>query len=134
MAHIRYLKIIQKKRGMNNKNLINIALICSLLGIFIILLIVENADLPTTKIKNVTKEQLETKIKISGNITSIKETPGLLILQIQDSTGKIDAIIFKDQDTNITKDIPVEIEGKVQEYKEYLQIVVNRIKVIKLSQ
>ncbi len=117
-------------RKLDNKTLLIITIICSLIGIFIILLIVENTELSISKIKDITEKHLETKVKISGKITSIKETPGLLILQVKDPTGKIDVIIFKDKKINITKNIQVEIEGKIQKYKSKLQITANKITLL----
>jgi RecJ-like exonuclease len=116
---------------MKNKTILSIAIICSLVGIFMILLIVENTELSILKIKNITEKHLETKVKISGEITSIKETPGLLILQVKDPTGKIDVIIFKNKKINITKNIQVEIEGEIQEYKDKLQIAANKITLLR---
>ena len=79
------------------------------------------------KINEITKDNLETQVRVTANIQSIKETPGLYILTLQDSTGRIKAIIFKENFLDLQKNSLIEIEGSIQEYQNELEIVAEKI-------
>ena len=112
---------------MEEENLLKVSLICSLTGILVLLLISESIEIKEYKIKDINRKLLNKDIKIKGTITRITETPGLLIFEVNDQTGTLTVIAFKEEPINITKDQKVEIEGKVQEYKNKLEIVTNQI-------
>ena len=116
---------------MLNIKLFRISLIISLLGTFTLLLILEYQELPFSKISEINKDQIETKIKTQGTITSIKETPGLYILTIKDSNSIITTIVFKEEQIALTKNSLVEIEGKIQEYQNELEIIADKITELK---
>jgi len=86
---------------MKEENLLKISLICSLFGILIILFIAENTNLPNSNIANLTKNQIDTKVSVSGSVNYITETPGLIILNVGDNTGNITVIIFKEDNLTI---------------------------------
>ena len=111
---------------MNQTSLIKLSLTISLLGIFSLLTILEYSTIQLYQIKDINKDLLETKVKIQGTITNIKETPGLYILNIKD-TSIITVIIFKEDPINIKKNSKVEIEGKVTEYNKELEIIADKI-------
>ena len=114
---------------MENHKLLKISLIISLIGTFSLLLILEYQEIPLYKIEQITKEQLETKVRIQGTILKIKETPGLYILDIRD-TKTITTIAFKEEQINFKRNSFVEIEGKVQEYQNELEIIADKIILI----
>ena len=114
---------------MDEKFLFKISLLCSLLGIFIILLIVERLDVGEFSIDSVNLSLVDKEVKVKGYITSIKETPGLYLLTIKDSSGQITAVIFKDDPIDIKKDQLIEIEGIVVNYNNKPEIQAKRIKV-----
>ena len=113
---------------MKTETLLNISIISSLIGIGIILFMVENLDLKVVDISSITKNQVDQRVKIIGEINSIKNTLGLMILDVKDSTGNIDIIIFKEENYTIKKGEKVEIEGTVTEYKGTLELTAKRIK------
>lgn len=114
---------------MDEKTLLKVALFCSLMGILILIIISERITIPTHTINTINKTLIDKEIKINGEITTIKETPGLLILTVQDSTGKITVIIF-DKEITINKGDHVEIQGTVTEYKNILEIDAKIIRLI----
>ena len=81
---------------MKDNTLLKISLCCTLLGILLILFIVEISEIPESNISNLTTADLGKKVSVSGEIARVTETPGLLILDLVDSTGKITVIIFKE--------------------------------------
>jgi RecJ-like exonuclease len=117
---------------MKDSTLLKIALCCSLLGILVILFIVENTEIPKSNISNITKEDLEKTVSITGRINYITETPGLLIITLGDQTGNITAIIFKEENISLTKGQIITLEGQVIEYMNKLEIQAELIKIKKL--
>tara|TARA_Y100000310_G_scaffold344495_1_gene457559 strand:- start:3444 stop:3794 length:351 start_codon:yes stop_codon:yes gene_type:complete len=116
---------------MQNQKLFKISLIISLIGTFSLLLILEYQEIPFYNLKDITKEQLETKVRVQVNILSVKETPGLYLLKITDETKVITTIVFKEDPINLKKNSLVEIEGKVQEYQDELELIADKITELK---
>lgn len=60
---------------------------------------------------------------------SLKETPGLYIINLKDSTGEIPIIVFKEDDLNLTKNQLIEVQGIIVEYKDNPEVQAKTIKV-----
>lgn len=114
---------------MNDNQLLKLSLICSLIGVFILIILSERIDISQSNIANITKDNVDKTVKIKGYITSFTETPGLYIMNIKDTTASITAIVFKEDQLNITKGSLVEVEGKVKEYNDILEINAELIKI-----
>lgn len=114
---------------MKEKNLLKIALVTSLIGIFIILIVTEKADLFGYSIAKIDKSFVDRDVRIEGEIVKIKETPGLLILDVRDETGSIKVVAFKEEKIELKKGNKIEIEGKVREYRNELEIEAIAIKL-----
>jgi len=116
---------------MQEKTLLKLSLVVSLTGLLLLIIILEQIEIKEYKIKDLTNELIGKDVQLKGTITRITETPGLIIFNMNDKTGEIAGIIFKDeQQINITKDQDVEITGKIQLYKSKLEIEVNELKSI----
>jgi RecJ-like exonuclease len=113
---------------MQDKRLFKVSLMVSVIGTFLILLISEYSEVELTEIKNLNKDQLETRVKVQGTVISTKETPGLYILKIKDYSGTIPLIIFKEDPLPIEKNAQIEVTGKLTEYKKEFEIIVEKIK------
>lgn len=113
---------------MQEKNLFKIALLCSLVGILIILLISESLEVPYIKVSEINKDLLDKQVKINGTITRINTYPGLTLLSIKDSTGEIKAITF--ENIEIEESVLVEVTGIIKEYKNSLEIEIKQLKLI----
>ncbi|MAG52735.1 MAG: hypothetical protein CMH62_02115 [Nanoarchaeota archaeon] len=116
---------------MKNSNLLKLSLAISLLGLFTLLLILEYSEIPFYEIEEIEESQIETRVKVQGSIASIKETPGLYILKIKDQTGIITAIVFKEKIIDIQKNSEVEVEGIIQKYQEEIEIIIDKITILK---
>lgn len=114
---------------MDEKTLLKVALFCSLIGILILIIVSEKITITSYEINAIDQTLIDKEIKINGEITAIKETPGLLILTIQDSTGKITVITF-DKEITITKGAHVEIQGTVTKYENILELDAKIIRLI----
>ena len=69
---------------MQDKSLFKVSLIISVIGTFLILLISEYSEVKLSNIKDLGKDQLETRVKVEGTVISTRETPGLYIIKIKD--------------------------------------------------
>lgn len=111
---------------MEDKTLLKISLICSIFGILTLIFISHKIEIPITDIKEINKDQLDQKIKIKGEISSITPLDDLTILIIDDSTGEIKAILF--DKIELKQNTIVEISGTIEEYKGEVEIIIDNIK------
>ena len=116
--------------SMKETTLLKISILVSVLGVFSLMVISELSHIELSKISDITKKDLETKVKIQGKLLSIQETPGLYILTITDFTSTITIIVFKEDPLELKKNSNIEIEGKVTEYQGKLEIIADTIKYI----
>ena len=114
---------------MQDPNLFKISLIISCIGTFIIILLSEYSEVELTKIQDLDKDKLETMVKISGTVVSIRETPGLYILKIKDSSASIPAIVFKEEILELKIGEDIELIGKLTEYKNEFEIIAEKIRI-----
>lgn len=115
---------------MKENDLLKIALVCSLIGILMILFIVQKYEVPNYTIEDIDKSMLNEMVSVKGQINRITETPGLYIINLEDSTGEITVVIFKEEDLDILEGNLIEVEGEVTEYKNEVEIIAKEIKVL----
>ena len=108
-----------------------IALVASLIGILILLFISQTIEPKLVVISNITQENLNQQVKISGKITSLKEynNQTFQILEFQDETGTIEvtANANKGLKNEINLSRNYELVGKITEYNNTLQISINKL-------
>lgn len=114
---------------MDEKNLFKIALLCSLTGILIILLISDNLEVPIIKVYEINRDLIDKQIKTSGKINQLRYMPGIVIFNIKDETGEIKVITFE-EDVDLKNNQEILIEGTIKEYKNYLEIEAKQIRLI----
>jgi len=112
---------------MEEKTLFKISLICSLLGLLILFTISDSIEVKEYKIKDITPELEGKEVKVQGSITRISETPGLYIFDIQDQTGKITSILFKEENLNLTLNSKILAQGKIKIYKNKPELEISKI-------
>ena len=112
---------------MQEPALFKLSLIISFIGLLILIFISDSIEIKKYNIEDINNKLLEKEVKVSGIITRITETPGLIIFDIQDKTGTITAIAFKETFINLTKNQEIETQGKIQKYKDKLEIQVDQI-------
>ncbi len=116
---------------MEEKTLFNIALICALLGVLIILFVSESKNISDSNIADISSKDLDKEVKIKGYVILSRNLPGILILNIKDNTGNITVVAFKeDKDISINTSQVVEIIGTVKEYEGSLEIEASTINII----
>ena len=112
---------------MQEKTLLKIALITSLVGILILLIILDKIDVSSSNINAINKTLNNKQAKIKGEITRITETPGLYIINVKDNTGNIDVIVFKEEKLELEKGDIVQIEGQVTEYQGKMEVIAKKV-------
>ncbi len=115
---------------MQEKTLLKISLITSLVGILILLIILDKIDISDSNINQVNKTFLDKQVKIKGEITRITETPGLYIINIKDNTGSMDIIIFKEEKLELEKGNIIEVQGQVTEYQGKLELIAKKVVIL----
>ena len=107
------------------QNIFNLTLVISLIGIFLLLFLSYSLSPDLIDIEKIDNKSINKQVKIQGKIINIKDKQSFKILQIQDNTGKIN-ILCNCKD-NIKQNQTLIIVGKIQEYKEVLQISADKI-------
>lgn len=115
---------------MNKQKLLKFCIILSIIGILTLLSISEFSQPKLYQIRDITKNQVDTQIKIEGKILTVKDLPGIALLNIQDNTSKMTVVAFKDFPIEeLKKGLNVEITGKVAEYEHFLELIADEIKI-----
>jgi|TARA_B100000315_G_C14522195_1_gene562086 uncharacterized protein YdeI (BOF family) len=97
-----------------------ITLSISLLGIIILLILTNILPYPQIKIKDVTLNHLNKKLSTSGTITKIQNHKEFQIITITQNSFSIDILL--DQKINLTRNQKIQIQGRLEKYKNKLQI------------
>lgn len=106
-------------------SLLKISFMISLLGIFILLMLLNFTEPELTNISNLTIKDLNKKVKVHGKIINQQTyNENFQILIFSDETGKIEILIDKKitfSKNNIT------VIGRITQYKNKLQIQAEKI-------
>ncbi len=111
---------------METRALLKFSLIVSLIGIFILVILVNSIEPEIIKISSINERMIDEWVKIKGNVTEHRVVEGLTILTIYDGTAGINAI-FRKEIHNI-EGVEVTITGKIIDYKGELEIDISEIK------
>jgi RecJ-like exonuclease len=111
----------------NEKNLLRVSLVFSLLGLLILFYITYNTEIKKYDIGSLNKDYIDKIVRVNGAIESFSETPGLYLITIKDNTGKITVIVFKDEELELQKNMVVEITGIITEYNNKIEIISKQI-------
>ena len=112
---------------MHENNLLKVALICSIIGIFIIFIFADKLEPSLINISDISYSFIDKGVKVKGYIKSVRQAESVAILDIQDDTGSIKAVVFNEDNFELKKGESVEVLGKVIEFKGSFEIEVNRI-------
>ncbi len=115
---------------MNEKNLLKVALICSIIGIFIIFIFADRLEPSLMNISDISDSMIDQSVKIQGEIVSVKSTPSVLIFDVKDDSGSIKIIAFDDEDSEFSNGQLIEVLGDVKDYKGMLEIEAKKINFV----
>ena len=117
---------------MKEKNLLKIALICSVVGILILFIVSQNISVEEKTISRITFEDMDKKVKIKGFVENVIDTEKVVIINVVQPQN-MDVVLFKEENETIDvkKDDLIEVIGKVEEYKGELEVIGQRVRVIR---
>ena len=117
---------------MKENTLLKIALITSLLGLLILYLISDNIEIKEKNIEKITIENKDEFVKLRGIVNKVIDTEKVTIMEIT-QPQQITVVLFKNENKTmqIQQGNEIEIFGKVDEYEGKLEIIADRLRVIK---
>jgi len=117
---------------MEEKTLLKIALVASLAGLMFLYLISSNIEIKEKNIEKITLENKDEFIKLRGIVSNLVNSEKVAILEIT-QPQEITVVLFKNKNSsiNINKGNEVEIFGKVDEYNGKMEIIADRVRVVK---
>jgi RecJ-like exonuclease len=111
-----------------------VALITALLGTLLLVFLSQELEPKPTEISEISHNMLEQWVKVNGIIVRVKETNGLIIIDLVSNNERdsITIIAYKNkaQIGSIEKGLQVEVIGKVIEYYGKLEIEATKIKLL----
>jgi RecJ-like exonuclease len=105
-------------------SLIKYALITFLIGLILLFFLSQSIEPKLIKIADINSKMMDNYVKIQGEVVKSKQSSGITILTIKDSTESITAVSY--QPLNASGN--VEILGKVTDYKGSLEIEIETLK------
>ena len=116
---------------MNEKRLLKITLICSLIGLFILFIFSENISISEKDISKIEDEGIGDDVKIIGKVSKVTNTDKIAFLEIyQEKIEKITVVLFKNQNISLMPGMKVEVVGSIEDYNGENEIIGNRVEII----
>ena len=113
---------------MNEKTIKDISLIAAIIGIFLLSTINYYTPAQLVNISQINSSLINQEVQIMARLYSIKETPGLYLLNFHDNNGSISAIIYKEENLTFQLNTTYLVKGKVIKYRSYLELQVSSVK------
>ncbi len=111
---------------MQEKTLLKISLIGSLLGLVVLFLLAQNITITDQQIDRITTGEVEQSVKVKGVVTKVTDREKVMFLEISEK-AKISALLFKKENITIETGDLIEIKGKVDEYEGKPQIIIDEV-------
>lgn len=111
------------------KHLLKLSLICSLIGLFLIIILANHLEPEIRNLAEIDERDLDENIKVIGKIISMYDHETLTLFTLEDETGKIDCVFYNDFPFEEGNEI--QVIGKVIEYKGKIEI--ESIKITKIE-
>ena len=115
------------------KNPKTLALLLSIIGIFIIVILAQTLEPKLIKVSDINKKMLDEYTKVQGQVIGIQkiknqdyQRPKILITIKNQSTI---TVVWR-QETNLTKNQIIQVIGKVSDYQNNTQIEAQKIKIL----
>jgi len=116
---------------MQEKTLLKIALIFSLVGIILLFIFSNNVSIKEINIGKINEEDLDTTVKIIGRIEKVSDTEKVIFLTIgQEKIETIPVLLFKDSNISFAPGDYVEITGTLEDYEGEKEVIANKIRLI----
>ena len=110
---------------MQDKTLLKIALITSILGLLFIFFLSRNISFDKSSL--ITSDNLDSYITVEGRVTSIQSSDSFTTIKVV-RQETIEIILF--DDINLTKDQIIEVSGQLKQEDNKNKIIAEEIKII----
>ncbi len=116
---------------MQEKTLLKIALICSILGLSALYIISGSIELKENNIEKITLENKDEFVKLRGIVSNVADTEKVSFIKIS-QPQEITIILFKNENKTIQirRGNEIEVFGKVDEYNGKMEIIADRVRVV----
>tara|TARA_Y100000310_G_scaffold298572_1_gene332614 strand:+ start:4636 stop:4995 length:360 start_codon:yes stop_codon:yes gene_type:complete len=116
---------------MKESLLLKIALITTLLGIFVLYVVSDNIKIKELSLDEINDEAIGNMVKVLGKVERVTELDKVTFIDVsQPSTAKV--VVFrekeKDDTLGLEQDDYVEIIGKIEDYEGEMEIIAERIR------
>ena len=118
---------------MQEKTLMKISFICSVIGIIALYFVSESIVIPDTAIGRIDLSTIGKTVKVDGTVGRVNEGDKVIIFGIKDNKGddELTVIAFKnknsDDSTQIASGAELSITGKIEEYNGKPEIIASEI-------
>lgn len=114
---------------MEDKNLIKLLLLCSIIGIFLLFLLIETQDLKSIPLNQI-EQYKDQVIKVNGEITKITIKEKVAFIDIKDETGELTLVKFNPKNkefSQLEQNDNITATGKVQLYQDNWEIILQEL-------
>ncbi len=112
---------------MEERTFFLLAVLWSLVGLFILILLVNFAEPPNLKISDL-ENNIGKIVELNNiSISSVSYKTDTVFLTLEDSTGKISAVYFGQPPFDLLEKDMVSVRGKVQLYKGDTEIIIQEL-------
>lgn len=112
---------------MDEKVLLRIAFIGSLIGLLALYFLSEGIDYSEKTIEKINDEKIQEMFKIKGEVNTVRNQGNVTFLSIK-QPSVIDVVVF--DNVSINEGNSVEIIGQGEEYNGKMEVIAHRIRVI----
>ena len=112
---------------MDERILLKIALISSIIGLMALFFIAQRIEITQTQIHSI--DQTGQDVLIKGVVTRLTDKEGLMFLEVT-MPEKISVVMFKNNVIDVEKGDAVEIRGKTQEFQGQKEIVADEVRIV----
>ncbi len=120
---------------MKERNLLQLSLLISVLGLITLFIVSRTIELPVAGIGKITPEDIGKNVRVCGQVVSkfVSKTQHIF-LEVKDNTGSVDVVVFnnsvaKSSAQNLEKNQDVCITGTVDEFENKLEILLGKGKI-----
>jgi DNA/RNA endonuclease YhcR with UshA esterase domain len=117
---------------MQEQTLLKTALITSLLGLLGLYLISDNIEIKEKNIEKITIDNKDEFVKLRGIVNKVIDTEKVTIMEIM-QPQQITVVLFKNENKTmpVQQGNEIEIFGKVEEYEGKLEIIADRLRIVR---
>jgi len=115
---------------MKETTLLKIALICSLVGLFVLFIISTRIDLKSYSQDIVLNKNIGDDVQLTGKIIKINQRENVAFIEVS-YENPVTVVVFTKDRLNLKNNETIEVIGEVQEYKGKNEIIAQKIKVIR---